>query len=514
MTNEMQQQIPSTPAGPQLAGEKGENTENTSITAVPEYSPQGEGDAGSEGLAYEEQEPEEVVTVYTETFSDKLNQEDLPPLIQDIEATQEDPEDKDTIILGSLDIISGEMPNVFGIYDQRRVYPPFYQMPYGPASSDKGMLNACRKLAEPVEKELELMNMQEKEEYQRQMTEFLALDKAAKQTVTAPKEPTYRSLWIPANSSATACYQALSDNGGWGISFETEADTLSIALNSDYGNYSDGLRKAFHHETISYKRRTNNEYIKIDEPRWAILLTCTPGQIPSLFRSFENGLGSRFMFYGKRRRLFWRNVFAKSDKTIDDIFLGFGLRYKQIYDELMRRKEDPIQVVFSVPQQNQFNKFFEELQLEQVGLYGDDMIACVRRLGLVCFRIAMVLTILRFEGRMPLIEMLSHAIACDDRDFNTAMTIANCLINHTAHVYSDIFNGGKGGKKDNETVDMINQEIRLFQSLGQEFKTDDVRQAAKKLNIPWKTAERYLGKFVGKYQRAIRIKNGLYRKKE
>ena len=51
MTNEMKQQIPSTPAGPQLVGEKGESTENTSITAVPEYSPQGEGDAGSEGLA-------------------------------------------------------------------------------------------------------------------------------------------------------------------------------------------------------------------------------------------------------------------------------------------------------------------------------------------------------------------------------------------------------------------------------------------------------------------------------
>ena len=184
-------------------------------------------------------------------------------------------------------------------------------------------------------------------------------------------------------------------NGGWGITFETEADTLSIALNTDYGDYSDGLRKALHHEPILYRRRKENEFIKIDEPRWAIILTCTPGQIPKLFKSFENGLGSRFVFYGKRSNLFWRDVFAQGGKTIDEVFLAFGERFKQIYDELKKRQDHPIQVIFSPAQQAQFNKFFSELQLEQVGLYGDDMIACVRRLGLVCFRIAMVLTILR-----------------------------------------------------------------------------------------------------------------------
>ena len=218
------------------------------------------------------------------------------------------------------------------------------------------------------------------------------------------------------------------------------------------------------------------------------------------------------MFYGKRGNLFWRDVFAQSDKTIDEVFLAFGERFKQIYDELKKRQDHPIQVIFSPAQQAQFNKFFSELQLEQVGLYGDDMIACVRRLGLVCFRIAMVLTILRYEGSMPIIDLLSQAIACDDRDFNTAMTMVNCLINHTAHVYSEIFNGGKDEKEGSKSVKMSNQESMIFRSLGKEFTTNDVRQAAEELEIRWKTAERYLKNYVNKYHMAGRIKNGHYRK--
>ena len=504
--------IPSFPSCPQPEGEIEESTENSTVSTVSVDSPQGEGVEGTEGLAAQDSQPEEIVSEFSETFSGKIGQDDLPPLVKDAADTQEDPEDKDCMILGVLGIISGATKNVFGIYDGRRVFPPFYVMQYGPASSNKGIVNACRRLVEPIEKELELINLQEQEEYQRQLIEYQSLDKTLRLTTPPPKEPPIKSLWIPANSSASACYQALGDNDGWGITFETEADTLSNTLSQDYGDYSSGLRAAFHHESITFKRRKDREYVKVDMPRWAILLTCTPGQIPKLFPSFENGLGSRFVYYGKRRRDFWRNVFAQSDKTIDEQFLEFGQRFKGIYDELAKRNDQPIQVIFSPSQQVEFNQFFAELQTEQLGLYGDDLIASVRRLGLVCFRIAMVLTILRYEGSMPIIELLSQAIVVDDRDFKTAMTISNCLINHTAHVYADIFNSDKDAKSKNEPTAMLNLEKMLYESLDTEFTTKDARQAAEKLDIPWKSAERFLGKYVGKYRIAVRIKNGHYKK--
>ena len=49
-------------------------------------------------------------------------------------------------------------------------------------------------------------------------------------------------------------------------------------LDSDYGNYSDGFRKAFHHETISYVRRKDREYVNLKHPKLSALLTGTPKQ--------------------------------------------------------------------------------------------------------------------------------------------------------------------------------------------------------------------------------------------
>jgi hypothetical protein len=42
--------------------------------------------------------------------------------------------------------------------------------------------------------------------------------------------------------------------------FETEGDTLAQTFKSEHGNYSDGFRKAFHHEKISYLRRKDREF--------------------------------------------------------------------------------------------------------------------------------------------------------------------------------------------------------------------------------------------------------------
>ena len=295
------------------------------------------------------------------------------------------------------------------------------------------------------------------------------------------------------------------------MTFETEADTLSAALKSDYGDFSDGLRKAFHHEKITYNRRKDNEHVKIYNPQWAILLTCTPGQIPTLFPSLENGLGSRFVFYNLSRKLFWRDVFQKSDKTLDEQFLELGHRFKPIYDELMGRKDKPIEFSLTIEQQQEFNQFFEGLQLEQVALYGEDLIAFVRRLGLVCFRIAMVLTVLRHEGSQPTFNPLSQSLVCSDQDFHTAMTIVNCLINHTAHVYTNLVKHDDAVVKNG--VQMSQQETILFNALDADFTTNDCRQKAQSLGIQWKTAERYLGLYVSKYHRVDRIRNGHYHKR-
>ena len=507
-------QFPSLPSNPQPEGNEDKNDKdpiNTTFSDNLNVFPHGEGSEGSEGFVGADDE--EQVPQYAETFSDKLVQENLPPLLHDAIKTQETTLQQDTVMLGSLTVLSSICPNVFGRYGRKKVYAPIYTVINAPSASEKGQLPACEKLAEPVEREIERASRQEREAYEMAMKQYEMLDKATKKATTPPKEPPYRSLHIPLDSSATAAYQALSDNHGCGLSFETEADVLSQSLKSDYGDYSSGLRKAFHHERISYNRRKDNEHVNISEPQWAILLTCTPKQIPTLFAgNVENGMASRFMFYNQPRNVKWNDPFFTEELTIDEQFLQFGERYYRIYHKLSERNDRSIEFLLSKEQQQQFNSYFEELQLEQWSLHGDDLVACVRRLGLVCFRLAMVLTVLRYEEHPELLDEPSQSVVCSNEDFQTAMTIVNCLINHTGHVYANYI--GTDEQQDKTGGAMMNEgEKHLFSALGQDFTTQECKQKAKTLGIPWKTAERYIGNFISKYHIADRIKNGLYQKR-
>lgn len=501
--SEIGRRFPSNPHFPQPEGIELEYI-GMVISEDSESLPQVEGNEGMREIQ------DEQAMSFSETFSDKLNLEDLPPIVFEAANTQITAEGKDKMIVGTLDCLSGATLGVYGVYDNRRVYPPIYAIISAPPAADKGQLTACRQLLMPIQRELDQQNQKAQEEYQQQMAEYAALDKQHRASTPQPKEPPYRSVFIPANSSATATYQALSDNHGWGTIFETEADTMTQALKSDYGDYSDGLRKAFHHEPITYNRRKENERVNIFCPRLAVLLTCTPGQIPALLPSCENGLGSRFIFYMLKRNLYWRNVFERRDKTLDDQMTELGERYLKLYHALCLHKEHPLEFRLSLEQEQEFNNFFEGLQLEQVGLYGDDLIAFVRRLGLVCFRLAMMLTILRHESQEPMFDPLSQSLICSDQDFRTAMTIANCLINHTAHVYTNLV--PHDDKAQIAVNGMSAAEKRFYDNLDSEFTTSDAHQAAQALIIPWKTAERYLGNFTSRYHVVHRIKNGHYQK--
>jgi hypothetical protein len=112
-----------------------------------------------------------------------------------------------------------------------------------------------------------------------------------------PQEPNYKILYIPANISSAMVIQHLKEGNERGIFCETEADSMGNTLKQDWGGYSDLLRKAFHHEPISYSRKTNKEFVEIDNPCLSVALSGTPGQVENLIKSSEDGLFSRFIFY-------------------------------------------------------------------------------------------------------------------------------------------------------------------------------------------------------------------------
>ena len=451
---------------------------------------------------------------YSETFSDKLILEDLPSMLREVMDTQQDAESRDKVTIAALVEWSGVMPNVEGVYDQKRVSPELFAILNAPSAiANKGAVDACRQLVMPIEWEIRHQQELAKEDYQQQLGAWQSQNPKERKGKQEPKEPKYQSLFIAANSSASVVYEDLSNNDGRGIIFETEADTLANVQTQEWGQWSDLLRKAFHHERATLSRKSDNLRIVIEHPRLAVLLTCTPGQIPSLLpaNQVENGLANRFLFYCLSGKRGWRSPFREQGEPLEDKILKTGQRYYKLYQALQQYAGKPLEFTFSEEQKVRFNDFFAPLYNEQIGMNGDELSAYIFRLGLSTFRMAMVLTVLRSADREPMFSPESQVLVCNDTDFDTAITISNCLINHTTHVYANILPHAQQPMVAPD-IKMPDRQRQLYMAVDDAFTTLQWYDKAAEMNIPKKTADRYLGEFTNKYHLTLRISNGRYSK--
>ena len=429
----------------------------------------------------ETEDLEEMQETNLPTFPDEIYT-DLPGLLQKVVAKSNSPEDRDLLLLGSLVVISACLPKVYGIYAEREVYPNLFLFVTAQASAGKGRLTLCRKLVDPIHKALREVSKLEFEEYQRNLTEYAATKNKAE--TERPKEPPVKMLVIPANNSATGLFQILNDNNGSGLMFETEGDTLALTFKSEHGNYSDGFRKAFHHETISYNRRKDREFVEIQNPRLSALLSGTPKQVSTLIPSAENGLFSRFIFYFMNVRPVWNDVFANSsDQTLDSYFNHLGMQFFDLYKHLEYQSE-PIRFCLTSVQQQAFNAYFAQTQNQYLCLYGADYLATVRRLGLITFRMAMILTALRIMDDGD----IHSPLVCRDNDFNTALSMVKILVLHAAQVFQQL-------PSEAVTTAPKNQKQQFLDELPKEFCRKDYLTVANKLGIPDKTAEKHIKRF-------------------
>ena len=445
--------------------------------AKPSPSSSGEG----EGVRSETTDMEE--TQFTlPTFPDEVYA-DLPNLLQLVTEKSISAEDKDLLLLGSMVVVSACLPNIYGIYAERNVFPNLFLFVTAQASAGKGRLTLCRKLVEPIHRKLREQAKIAYQEYQCKLTEYAAAKNKAE--VERPVEPPMRMLIIPANNSSTGLFQILNDNQGIGLIFETEGDTLAQTFKSEHGNYSDGFRKAFHHETISYNRRKDREFVELETPRLSALLSGTPKQVSTLIPNAENGLFSRFIFYFLNIQPIWNDVFAgNSDQTLDSYFIMLGNQFHDLY-KFLQSSNEPMRFCLTSNQQQSFNTYFSQTQNQYLYLCGLDYLATVRRLGLITFRMAMILTALRIMDNGE----LQSPLVCSDVDFKTALSMVKVLVQHAARVYQQL-------PADAVKATIPNQKQQFLDALPAEFSRQIYLNAAGLLGIPPKTAEKHIKRFT------------------
>lgn len=404
----------------------------------------------------------------------------LPEILRESCDMFADAIEKDVFLIGAISVISGSLPNIEGIYFDEPVSAHLYAFITAPAGSGKGKLKWAKFFGMRIHKNMVEQSIREKEAYELELENYNNLNKNQRQEMERPREPKRRMFYIPANSSASAFIQALSDNDFKGIIFETEADTLAGTLKQDWGNFSDVLRKAFHHESTNMFRRKDNEHIEVEDPHLAIVLSGTPKQVHNMMPDVENGLFSRYLYYAFEDYSDFKNPFISHQKlNYTSFFEEKGEQIHELYQTLINQPS-PLEFRFTAEQGEVFTRQFNALYKRNRMLLGNDFNANSRRLGLITFRIAMVLRSLRIleDGDY------SNPLICTETDFQTAIEIAFTLEKHAIAVFQNLPNNNLKGVK-----------LKFYDALPDNFNRQGYLVVAKELNIKDKTAEKYIGQF-------------------
>jgi len=346
----------------------------------------------------------------------------LPHLFQGYELVVSDDRQKDLLFLGTMVLLSSLGPNVYGTHDGYQVNSNFYLIIYASPASDKGKLSLIPKMAEKVDAWLQDDCNKQHKVYKSKCAHC----KGDPDCLNDLKEPKCKGLFVAADSSTAAFYQDLGDSR-LNFMFETEADNFINTRSNDWQQLDVNLRKANHHEPISWSRK-NGGRNRIAYTNLSLLFTGTPDQAERLAKSVKNGLTSRLAVYTYETPMKWRNQFSASAQGIPAFI---EKKNNEIFDIFHWTKDHPFEFILTDDQILLHTQYFTNLTDE---LNDRVFFAALKRLGLVCFRIAMILTMLRrFEGRRD-----GSIEYCSDIDFKIALSIVGTLKDHALIFYKSL----------------------------------------------------------------------------
>jgi len=404
----------------------------------------------------------------------------LPDLLKESCELFDDRRQKDMYLISSIAVLSGCFPMIKGLYDDMETCCNIYSMIVAPPASGKAVMNWARKLGLKMHQyfwdEYKWMLKKRAEEIEKHEAD-------PKYEMDLP-EKVRKTLFIPADSSVAGMLQLMNDNNGYGVIFDNEADVVNRMFVTEWGHYSTILRKAYHGESLSVNRKQKDEYFEIEFPVLSVALSGTKDQLINLVQEVDNGLFSRIIFYKFQNIPKWRDPWRRKE-GLQEKFLVFSNRVLQIYVLLPKN----VKFELNPDQKSEFNSYFEkwtqEINDEREGSGAEILF----RIGLVTFRISMLLSLLRMEDNIPESDT-EITINCDLKDFYIALEIAKVLKVHSFEIYNELAGYSSKLLKFSKLIRTYYQELPMI------FTRNDADNIAEKLDIKISTAEKWLEKFV------------------
>ena len=315
-------------------------------------------------------------------------------------------------------------------------------------------------------------------------------------------------IYLPANTSSAALMSYLKRLKGRGIMMATEIDTLSKALDSTTGGFSDTLRCMFEHETISKLRKNQEELIEIPDPHFSILISGTFNQLKPLIKSRENGLMSRFASYVvKQIQDFDDRVWldAEEGAVPQEVVL-----YEQLTKEIsqryawMKKSKHYCYFYLTDAQRKSITRMFRAMYDTLRPAFGNEFDSILKRMPVIMKRIGMILTGFRLDMNQPMPER----VVCSEDDFDTLLLIGHKLLLHAAMMFQ-MLPQSKDAAPGEIGHNLVQKQF--FQMLTTDFNKQDAIRQEEVLGVSVKSLERWLLKFVQSND-LQHISHGLYRK--
>ena len=438
---------------------------------------------------------------------------DWPKILLLIMSYATSPTQRDVMLIGALTAIGASMERYVRCpYAGKLQSPCLQSFIVAPSASGKGILSLIRLLVEPIHDEIRQQVATEVKAYKKEKAAYDVMGKE-RSKVEAPQMPKNRMFLISGNNTGTGILQNIMDANGTGLICETEADTISAAIGSEYGHWSDTLRKAFDHDRLSYNRRTDQEYREVKKSYLSVLLSGTPAQVKPLIPSTENGLFSRQLFYYMHGIWAWINQFESGEADLEAIFTDIGLEWKKQLDLMKTHGVHTLRLTDE--QKQEFNALFSDLFFRS-GLANDnEMSSSIARLAVNTCRIMAEVAMIRalecdqpYQFKNSSIHLLTpdKEIATDNikdgiitrwdvtitaEDFHAVLELVTPLYRHATHILSFL--------PSTEVKHRANADRdALFEAMGNQFTRAQLSEQATIMKIKPNTAFGWLNRLIKK----------------
>ena len=406
--------------------------------------------------------------------------------------------ERDVFFTSALSVISGGLHNVSGLYSNNKIYPNLFSIIIAPPASGKGVMKYSKQLGDCYHDFLLNQSREDLKEYKKEKRVFdLKLKKAKTdkeiEALIEPEKPKFKMFFIPGNISSAMITKQLEYNDGMGCICETEADALTNALKQEWGNFSEIIRKGFEAELISQSRKTDLEYIEIKEPKFSLALTGTPNQLDLLMTSVQDGLFSRVLFYSFNAAPIWKTTYTSGlSRSNKEIFEDYSAALCDKFKSNATQK-------FAMTQEQglKLDNTFRELLIHNTALYDEDASSTIKRLGLMCYKVAMTLSAIRSDNT---------EITCNEDDFNTALyLIKDVYLIHGINMLNRIT---KPSKSLNTTQTSLYNWIETKGT----FKRFEISEQAIPLGLKDRTLSDILKRFI-ELELIEKVSHGVYTKR-